>query len=233
VTRGAGTPPQALLEKIRGSLGGLSRAASAAALVCSQGSPAASLFPDALGFCHLGQCDSAGEGSGEHYVPQPLSGRQTHGGGMEPGTLQPGHLPHLPAQLWQPAALPVRGCCPALGAADSTAQQSPDSPGMQPWALGASGLWLQLPALTLSAVLPPSPRPGTTLERTSTAMSATETSTSRSWDGCWDVSSSSSLPVKQQPFWLQTLFVFSSNSWRIKRVRQVGVGFIPRNTDTS
>jgi len=128
---------------------------------------------------------------------------------------------------------PCGGCCPALAAAVSTARQSPDSPGMQPWALGASGLWHQLPALTLSALLPPSPRPGTALEETPTALSATGTSRSRSWDGCWDVSSSSNLPVKPQPLWLQTLFVSSNNSWRIKRVRQVGAGFIPQHTDTS
>jgi len=145
----------------------LSRAASAVARGCSQGSPAASLFPDALGFRDLGQRDCAGEGPGEDYPPQPLSGRQTHGGGTEPGTLQPDHLLHVPVQ------------------------RSRDAQGF-----GASGLWHLLPALTLSALLPPSPRPGTTLEWTSMALFATETSTSRSWDGCWDVSSSSSLPAK-------------------------------------
>jgi len=233
VTRGAGTPPQDLLEKMRGSLGGLSRVASAAARVCSQGSPAPSLFPDALGFRHLRQHGCAGEGPAEDYVPEPFPVQQSHSGGKEPGTLQPGHLPHLPAQLWQPAALPVRGCCPALAAAAGTARQSPHSPGMQPWALGASGLWHQLPALTLSALLPPSPRPGTMLEGTPTALSATGTSKSRCWDGCWDVSSSSYLPVSRQAFQLHMLFVSSNNSWRIKRVRQVGVGFIPRHTDTS
>jgi len=94
-----------------------------------------------------------------------------------------------------------------------------------------SGLWgfralYQLPTLTLSAVLPVSPRPGTTLERTWTGSSATETSTSWSWEGCWDVSSSSSLPAKPQPFWLHTLFVSSSNSWGIKPVRQFGAPYL-------
>lgn len=139
-------------------------------------------------------------------------------------TRQPGQGP-------PPCHSPCQGSCPAGCSRrwDHRALQSPDSPGVQPWAHS----WVQVFStnfLLLALLLtPPSSRPLSTLENTVLELSALKTSQSQSWEGLWDVSFFSDIPRNKQAIQLSMPFFPSLNS----SVSKNAVAFIPVHTDLS